>query len=152
MRRSGVIPSLVTTLVVVLAACSGGTPGVESPIDIGGVDVQVESTRIQDSYSTGQSEYSAKSRSDTLLVVRAEVSASTDDFDPDGWNVRVQDQIGRMSEPDLRIATTGVVGGVEQHSLTWLFAVNRNSDHFTLLLLDRQVDLAPLLDEDPATD
>ena len=76
--------------------------------------------------------------------------ASTDDFDPDGWNVRVQDDTGRMSDPDLRIATTGVVGGVEQHSLTWVFAVGRESDHFTLLLRDRQVDLAPLLDEDPA--
>jgi hypothetical protein len=141
MRRNLVILALVLGV----AGCGGGTAGVDAPIIIDDVAVQVVSAQMQDSFSTGGTEYSPRDSGDALLVVKATIDSPIDEVDTDDWNIRVEDSGGRNSDTDLRIARSGVINGEEERSLTWIFAVGRNAEQFTLWLRDQPVDLAPLL-------
>lgn len=139
---------LSAVLMVLLSGCGGGTAGVDTAITVDDVEVQVTAALTRDSYSTGQSEFSPSSRSDTLLIVSADVTNATDDFDAADWDVIAEDEAGRTADPDLRISRTGTFEGAERHSLTWVFAVTRTSQQFTLSIEGQEVDLTALLTDD----
>ncbi|MEX1207829.1 MAG: hypothetical protein WEE36_04365 [Acidimicrobiia bacterium] len=136
---------LILTLVLGVAGCGGGAAGVDAPIIIDDVAVQVVFAQIQDSFSTGGAEYSPRDSDGALLVVRATIDSPIDAVDTDDWNIRVEDSGGGTSNADLRIAQSGVIDGEEKNSLTWVFAVTRDADPFTLWLRDQSVELAALL-------
>ncbi|HEX9797805.1 MAG TPA: hypothetical protein VGA52_12525 [Anaerolineales bacterium] len=145
------LSSLLLFALLATSCGIGSTPGIDSPVTIAGVQLQIDSATIQDIYRTSMNEFSPKSQSDTLLVVQAEISISNDELELSDWDAEVRDENGAISEADFQMARSTVVDEEETNYLEWVFAVDKNADSFTLLLREAEIDLTPLLDNPSAS-
>jgi hypothetical protein len=145
------LSSLLLFALLATACGIGSTPGIDSPVTIAGVQLQIDSATIQDIYRTSMNEFSPKSQSDTLLVVQAEISISNDELELSDWDAEVRDENGAISEADFQMARSTVVDEEETNYLEWVFAVDKNAGSFTLLLREAEIDLTPLLDNPSAS-
>ena len=145
------LSSLLLFALLATSCGIGSTPGIDSPVTIAGVQLQIDSATIQDIYRTSMNEFSPKSQSDTLLVVQAEISITNDELELSDWDAEVRDENGAISEADFQMARSTVVDEEETNYLEWVFAVDKNADSFTLLLREAEIDLTPLLDNPSAS-
>lgn len=119
------IRMFVLSLVILLAACAGKIQGIDSPLEVDGVQIQLTSAKLQDSMELGTDTYQANSAGDTILSV----TASTSENNPP-ITVSVTDENGRVDVPSITQSETG--GGAS--TLTWMFGVSKSGGSFTLNL------------------
>jgi hypothetical protein len=136
----------IATLSMSAYACAA-TPGIDSPLTIDGNELQIVSAELSETYETiGGREYSPKSESDTLLIVKAEISADIDDIELSEWDAAIRDENGRIDDAGMRGKFSGTVDEESGIFLEWLFAVDEDAQSFTLLLRDQQIDLEKMLE------
>jgi len=108
-----------------LSGCAAKVKGIDSPIEVGGIQLQVTSVTTQDTYDMGDQRMEPASSADTILVVEASVSEATDDL-----VVSVMDENGRTDSPSVTQTKTMD----DEITMTWLFGVSKSAESFTLNL------------------
>lgn len=112
------------TLLLLLVAC-GGTPGIDSPVDIDGVQIQLLSAELADTLDLGTQGLKPSSAGDTILSVEASSS-----IDNPQIKVSVTDENGRVEPPPV-VQSISADG---EYSVTWSFIVSKSAKNFTLNL------------------
>lgn len=147
MKMQNLAGSLLISLALfVLSACSS-TTGI-APIAIDGIEMQVISASLHESYMIGSQEYSPQSSGDLLLLVRATISGSDDELDLGDWKAQVQDGSGRVTNSDIQSKITGTIEGQEGTFLEWFFVVDKDAQQLTLKIEGHEIDISPILDKD----
>jgi hypothetical protein len=95
----------------------------------------------------GAQEYSPRSSSDLLLLVRAKISDTDSELDLSNWEAQVQDESGRVSNSDISSKITGTIEGQEGTFLEWFFVVDRNVKEVTIIIRDHELDISPILNQ-----
>jgi hypothetical protein len=161
-RKRLAVGLIILVLAVVLVAGFLYLTPKSPSITFEGIKLQVGPVNRHDTFKTSDSTYNTTSSSDDFLVVKARLlsaeigsPASGNDIDRvnawkremgdivDGWNVTVTDENGRVSEiagylsvtyPDISSQGEWIKPG----EVTWLFAVAKTSQSFTLNLSGNQ--------------
>ena len=141
------VPLLIMLVVLSLFGCSSA-PGISSPVTIDGVELQVISASLHESYRIGSQEHTPRSSGDLLLLVRATISGPDTDVDLGDWKAQVQDAAGRVSNSDIQSKMTGTIEGQEGTFLEWFFVVDRFAENLTLNLRDQEIELSSLLESE----
>jgi hypothetical protein len=115
----------ILMLSIGLSGCAAKVEGIDTPIEVGDIQLQVTSATTQDTYYTGDQRMDPASAADTILVVEASVSAAPDDL-----LVSVTDENGRTDSPSVRQTRTMS----DEITMTWLFGVSKTAQSFTLNL------------------
>lgn len=144
-RNKCTVPLLISLTLFVLSACNSAT-SIDS-ITIDGIDLQVISASLHESYMIGAQEYSPRSSSDLLLLVRAKISDTDSELDLSNWEAQVQDESGRVSNSDISSKITGTIEGQEGTFLEWFFVVDRNVKEVTIIIRDHELDISPILNQ-----
>jgi hypothetical protein len=118
------------------AAAPTPVPGIDAPLTVEGIQLQVISIARQDTYEvSSQQEFVPNSPWDECLIVEASIKA----YDPQkaqGWEVSVTDENGRESKSNLTSTETDASGVAK--GIMWLFVVATDARSLTLHLLDGQ--------------
>jgi hypothetical protein len=118
--------------------------GIDIPLSVQGIELQISSVTQQDTYQTSAGQtFEPVAANDVFLIVESAVLSG----DVEGildWCVSITDDKGRETTPGLSTTTRSDSG--RGNSVTWLFVVTRASRLFTLHLPDEQtISLDPLL-------
>ena len=108
-----------------LSGCAAKVKGIDTPIEVGDIQLQVTSATTQDTYDMGDQRMEPSSAADTILVVEASVSESPVDL-----VVSVTDDNGRTESPSVTQTKTMS----DEITITWLFGVSKTAQSFTLNL------------------
>lgn len=111
-------------LLFLLAAC-GSTKGIDSPIEVDGVQIQLLSAELTDTLDLGTQRLNPSFAGDTLLSVEASSS-----IDNPQIKVSVTDENGRVDTP----AVVQSISADGEYSVTWIFGVSKSAKNFTLNL------------------
>jgi len=123
-------------------------PGIDTPITVEGVQVQVTSAKRQASYTSVGRTHRPTRASDELLVIEATLSGGTDSQPILKWQVFTIDETGRKDVPGVSSVTSDK--DERPTKATWVIAVAKTSRSFILHLPgDKTIDLAPLLSSAP---
>lgn len=107
-----------------------GQPGIDEPVIVEGLELQIASADLADSYTSefSQEVFRPTSPQDTLLVVAGTVDGTVEDVHD--WKVRVTEDQGERIKPGLTSTTTeGSSAEVE-----WVFVVSKSAGSFVLNL------------------
>ena len=125
---------------------AGAVPGIDSPLTVGDVELQITSATKQESYSVSfDQKLEPGEKGDLILAVEAAVISGHADMDVvRGWGVSVEDEDGREDTPGM--TQTGTMNGEEK--IVWVFAVLADSQSHTINLPEgKKVPLDSLLKE-----
>jgi len=139
---------LLVFFVLITQGCKAtGIAGIDKPITIDGIEFIVSDVARKNEYSTGNQVNRPKSSGDIVLIVQADVSAGNEEFMQYEWNISVIDENGRRDTPSITSFMSGIIGGENRNVLELIFAVDENSDSFSLILPDNEIVLDSLLSE-----
>ena len=124
-----------------------GIVGIDESITIDGIEFSVSSVVRKNEYSAGGQVSKPKSSADIILVVQADLSAGNEEVNPHEWSFSVVDENGRIDKPDISNFMSGIIDGESRNVLELIFGVDKNSDSFTLILLDNEIVLDSLISE-----
>ncbi len=120
------------------------TPGIDTPITVEGVQVQLTSAARQDSYKSATGTHRPRQASDELLVIEATLSGATDSQKILAWKPFTVDDTGRKDVPGISTVTSDK--DKRPTKAIWIIAVAKTARSFTFHLPgDKTVNLAPLL-------
>ena len=115
----------------ILPGLTAHVPGIDEPVTVEGVEVQLSSATKQDSYEIGTQQFSTDSSETTILVIEAAVKAKEADV-PTEWNVSIVDNnSGEVSRPQVTSWETIRDGPTE---VIWIFVVQQTANSLTLQL------------------
>jgi hypothetical protein len=124
MSKSKLALLILIVLLLLLAGC-GGTQGIDSPIEVDGVELQLVSAELADTLDMGSQELRPSSAGDTILSVKASSSVDNPQI-----KVSVTDESGRVDTPSV-VQSESASG---EYSVTWIFGVSKSAKSFTLML------------------
>ena len=138
---------LFTFLIFIMQGCNpAAVVGIGKPITIDGIDLSVTSVTRKSEFSAGGQVSRPSSSSDIILIVKADVSAGNEEVKEKGWKFSVVDENGRIDTPSITSFMSGTINGEENKNvLELVFAVDKNSDSFTLMLPENEIVLDSLL-------
>jgi hypothetical protein len=119
--------------------------GIDKPVTINGIDYLVSKVARTDTYGAGSQATKPKFSGDILLIVQADVSANNDEVKKHNWKISVVDENGRESVPGQTSFMSGIIEGESKNIMTLIFAVDKNSNSFSLLLPENTIVLDSLL-------
>lgn len=112
------------SLVILLSAC-GGVKGIDSPLEVGEVQIQITSAELQDTLDLGSQTLRPSSAGDVILSVTSSTSTENPAIE-----VSVTDENGRSDTPSVTQSTTSE----GKSTLSWYFGVSKSAKSFTLHL------------------
>lgn len=115
----------ILSLMFLLSACGGKVTGIDSPLEVGDVQLQITSVKLQNTVDIGQQVLHPASAEDTILSITATTSTENPDL-----KVSVTDKGGRTDTPSVTESTFRK----DKSTLTWYFGVSREADSFILQL------------------
>jgi hypothetical protein len=122
------------------------TPGIDTPITVEGVQLQLTSAKQQSNYQSATRRYKPTKATDIFLVIEGEVdSGNLQSISK--WGAYVTDEDDRQSKPS--ITTFSAPKDDKPGRVVWVIVVSRSSQSFTLHLPDEQeIDLGPILESE----
>ena len=146
---------LIMLFVFILQGCKGAgisgiletkkIDGIDKPVTINGIDFLVTKVTITDKYGAGSQETKPKYPGDILLIVQADVSTGYEEVKKYDWKISVVDDNGRNSVPGQTSFMSGIIDGESKNVMTLIFAVDKNSNSFSLLLPENSIVLDSIL-------
>ena len=137
---------LILFFAFVLQGCkAAGIAGIDEAVTIDGVDFIVTDVVRTNEYTSGNQVSRPQSSDDTLLIVQADLSTGYEDFKQKGWTISFVDENGRSDTPSITSFMSGTINGESRNILELVFAVDKGSDSFTLIIPDNEIVLDSLL-------
>lgn len=124
---------------------AAGIAGIDEPITIDGIDFIVSEVVRTEEYTSGNQVSRPQSSDDILLIVQADLSTGYEEFKQKGWNISVVDENGRSDTPSMTTFMSGIISGENRNILELIFAVDEDSDSFTLIIPGNEIVLDSLI-------
>jgi|GEM_PF-3526446 len=109
-------------------------PGIDIPVIVNGLDVQITSARFEESYKAMDRTFRVSKTGEILLVVKG-FCLTSDMGKTKNWKVTITDELGNSKPSSITVTSTKD----ERLELTWVFVVSKNSNTFTLHLPGGQI-------------
>jgi hypothetical protein len=117
--------------------------GIDTPVIVNGLEIKVTSAQFEESYKSIDKTFRASKTGEILLVVKG-FCPKSDLGATKNWKVTVSDELGNSKPSSITVTTTKD----DRLELTWVFAVSKNSNVFTLHLPENQtIDLSNILNK-----
>jgi hypothetical protein len=133
--NKALLERIVFAWVILLLTAGCSAAGVNSPLAVGDVKLQITQVTWHDSYVIDEAEHrrtlTPQATTDTLMVVRAKIVSGTADVN---LEVSVLDANGRTDKPT--VITQSTSNGEE--TIEWLFAVSKSAPSYTLNFPDNK--------------
>jgi hypothetical protein len=130
-----------------LTSC-GGSVGIDKPISYKERQVIITSAQVTDTYSFASRTFRPESKTDSILVLKAEVSPPEEEINLSSWMAKVVDESGRTDRPAASGTQQGIIEGEQKLIIEWIFTVSSDAQSLTLLLGEHEIDLKGLISDE----